>query len=162
MERTVTPAAIDLQGGLPVGELAELMQAFGLPCPGEDESVFTPEEARVFVELGELNELWPTEVRLQVARTYGAMVAGIVRAEVQAFRMYTEPHVRERGGDATAQLRAIQSAFARLLPLADPLLLGVHRRWIEYELAQRAVSAAELHAGTFGLPGGCRGDVPVL
>jgi adenylate cyclase len=31
--------------------------------------------------------------------------------------------------------------------------LGVHRRWIEHELAQRAVSAAELHAGVVGLPG---------
>jgi adenylate cyclase len=33
------------------------------------------------------------------------------------------------------------------------LLLGVHRRWIEHELAQRAVGAAELHAGDVGLPG---------
>jgi adenylate cyclase len=47
----------------------------------------------------------------------------------------------------------VQSAFERLLPLADPLLLGVHRRWIEHELAQRAVHAAELHAGMDALPG---------
>lgn len=36
---------------------------------------------------------------------------------------------------------------------ADPLRLGVHRRWMEHELAQRAVSAAELHAETAELPG---------
>jgi adenylate cyclase len=48
----------------------------------------------------------------------------------------------------------LQSAFERLLPLADPLLLGVHRRWIEHELAQRAVSAAERSAGSAALPGG--------
>jgi hypothetical protein len=88
-----------------------------------------------------------------VARAYGAMVAGIARAELQAFQTYTEPYVHKNGGGAAAQLRAVQAAFERLLPLADPLLLGVHRRWIEHELAQRAVSAAELHAGTVGLPG---------
>jgi class 3 adenylate cyclase len=61
--------------------------------------------------------------------------------------------VREQGGDPVAQLRTVQSAFERLLPLADPLLVGVHRRWVEHELAQRAVSAAERRAGTTGLPG---------
>jgi class 3 adenylate cyclase len=33
------------------------------------------------------------------------------------------------------------------------LLLSVHRRWIEHELAQRAVGAAELRASIVGLPG---------
>lgn len=153
LARTVTPAAIELEGGLPVAAIAELMQAFGLPRPGADEPVFTPEEERVFIALQELEELWPSEVRLQVARAYGAMVGGIVRAELQAFQLYTEARVRDRGGGAFAELRGVQSAFARLLPLTDPLLLGVHRRWIEHELAQRTVSAAELHAGAAALPG---------
>lgn len=153
-ERTVSPVAIEAQGGLPVGEVAELMEAFGLPRPQAAAPTFTAEEARVFVALRELDELWPAEVRTQVARVYGAMLAGIARAETQAFQMYTEHHVREEGGDTAAQLRAVQSAFERLLPLADPLLLGVHRRWIEHELAQRAVSVAERSAGTAGLPGG--------
>jgi adenylate cyclase len=152
-ERTVTPGTIESQGGLSVGEIAELMEAFGLPRPDANDPTFTPDEARAFVELGQLDELWPAEVRLQVARAYGAMVAGIARAELQAFQTYTEPYVHKSGGGAAAQLRAVQAAFERLLPLADPLLLGVHRRWIEHELAQRAVSAAELHAGTVGLPG---------
>lgn len=152
-ERTVTPATVAASGGLPVGAIAELMEAFGLPRPRADEAVFTPEEARVLVELGELDELWPAEVRMQVARAYGAMMGSIARAEVQAFQTYTRPHVRAAGGNAEEQLQAIQSAFRRLLPLADPLLLGVHRRWIEHELGQRAVRAAERHAGTAGLPG---------
>ena len=153
LERTVTPAAIQSGGGLATAEIAELMQAFGLPSPDPDQPAFTPEEARAFVELGVLDELWPAEVRIQVARAYGAMIGGIARAELQAFQMYTEPHVRDRGGDPAGQLQALQSAFQRLLPLADPLLLGVHRRWIEYELAQRAVRAAELHVGVGALPG---------
>jgi adenylate cyclase len=81
------------------------------------------------------------------------MLAGIARAETQAFQLYTERHVREEDDDTAAYLGAIQSAFERLLPLADPLLLGVHRRWVEHELAQHAVSAAERSAGSAVLPG---------
>ena len=151
--RTVSAAEIESQGGLAFSEVAELMEAFGLPRPGAADAVFTPEEARVLVALRELDELWPAELRMQTARVYGAMLAGIARAEAQAFLVYTEPHVREERGDTAAHLNALQSAFERLLPLADPLLLGIHRRWIEHELAQRAVSAAERTAGSAGLPG---------
>jgi len=153
-ERTVSPAEIESQGGLAVSEVAELMEAFGLPRPRAADPVFTPEEARVLVALRELDALWPAQLRMQTARVYGAMLAGIARAEAQAFQVYTEPHVREESGATAAQLGGIRSAFERLLPLADPLLLGVHRRWIEHELAQRAVSTAERSAGSAGLPGG--------
>jgi adenylate cyclase len=130
-----------------------MLEAFGLPRPAADDLVFTPEEARVLVELGALDDLWPAEVRLQVGRVYGAMLSSIARAEVQAFQMHTEPHIRGSRGEAAAQLRALQAALERLLPLADPLLAGVHRRWVEHELAQRAVSAAEARAYGHGLPG---------
>ncbi len=153
LERTVTPAAIEREGGLAVGEIAELMEAFGLPRPGADDPTFTPEEGRVFVELARLDDLWPAKVRRQVARAYGAMLGDIARAELQAFQIYTEPQLRARGGDPAAQLQAIQSAFGQLLPLADPLLVGVHRRWVEHQIAQGAVRAAELDGGPLGLPG---------
>ena len=152
-QRSVSAAEIESRGGLSVSEVAGLMEAFGLPRPRAADPVFTPEEARVLVALRELDELWPAELRMQTARVYGAMLAGIARAEAQAFQVYTEPHVRDEGGDTAAHLSALQSAFERLLPLADPLLLGVHRRWLEHELAQRAVSAAERTAGSAGLPG---------
>jgi adenylate cyclase len=153
LERIVTPAAIEHDGGLKVAEISELMEAFGLPRPAADDPTFTPEEARVLVELARLEELWPARVRRQVARAYGAMLGDIARAELQAFQTYTEPQVRARGGDPAAQLLAIQSAFGRLLPLADPLLVGVHRRCVEHQIAQGAVSAAERHVGPAGLPG---------
>jgi len=153
LERTVTPAAIEGEGGLDVDEIAELMEAFGLPRPRPGDPTFTPEEARVLVALAGLDELWPAKVRLQVARAYGAMLSDIARAELQAFQMYTEPRARARGGGPAGQLRAIQTAFRRLLPLADPLLLGVHRRWLEHQIAQGAVRAAELQLSPVGLPG---------
>lgn len=136
-----------------MAEIAQLVEAFGLPRPAPDDPSFTPDEANVLIQLGELGDVWPPEVRMQVGRAYGAMLAGIACAEVQAFQVYTEPHVRGQEGDPVKQLRAVQAAFARLLPLADPLLLGVHRRWVEHELAQRAVSVAEDEAGASVLPG---------
>lgn len=153
LERTVTPAAIEREQGLPVDEIAALMEAFGLPRPNADDPTFTPEEARVFVRLAALDELWPAKGRLQVARAYGAMLGDIARVELETFLTYTEPQARAGGGDPAGQLRAVQSAFQQLLPLADPLLLGVHRRWVEHRIAQRAVSAAESELGSVGLPG---------
>ena len=153
LERTVTPSAIEKEGGLDVGEIAELMEAFGLPRPSPTDPAFTPEEARVLVTLAGLDELWPAKVRLQVARAYGAMLSDIARAEWHAFQMYTAPRARAREGDPADELRAVQAAFRRLLPLADPLLLGVHRRWVEHQIAQGAVRAAELHLSPVELPG---------
>jgi class 3 adenylate cyclase len=153
LERTITPADIELQGGLPVDQVAQLMEAFGLPRPAASDPAFTPQEAQVLVELRNVDDVWPAEVRMQVARAYGAMLAGIARAELQAFQTYTEPQLLAQELDPMARLRATRAAFARLLPLADPLLLGVHRRCIEHELSQRAVSAAEGSAGVGALPG---------
>jgi class 3 adenylate cyclase len=40
-----------------------------------------------------------------------------------------------------------------MLTLPDPLLVGVHRRWLEYELTQETVRAAEEYADELRLPG---------
>ena len=143
LERTLSAADIVSRGGLGVEETAAIMHAFGLPLSAADEPAFTPEEAHVLVELRRLEELWPAEVRIQVGRAYGAMLAGIARAELQAFQLHTERIVLEQGGDAAARLVALKLALERLLPLADPLLVGMHRRWIEHELGQRAISTVE-------------------
>ena len=153
LERTVSPADIASRGGLGIDEIAKLMEAFGLPRPDAEEPAFTPTEARVLTELRELEEFWPAEVRIQVGRAYGAMLAGIARAELQAFQTQTAQRLPQSDGDAAAQLDALNSAIERLLPLADPLLVGMHRRWIEHELGQRAISAAEQRAGIGVLPG---------
>ncbi len=70
---------------------------------------------------------------------------------IELFRHYAEPRLRTDHTDRLGGLRAVQSAFERLLPLADPVLLGVYHRWVEHELAQAAVSEAE--ASSHALPG---------
>lgn len=142
-ERTLTAESIEAAGGLTVSELRAMFSAFGLPPPEPDEPEFTPEEARVFTELDDLRDLLPEELAIQVARVYGRLLNRIAQTEMQLFRVFVERSLRAEGDDSPASLQAVQSAFARLLPLTDPMILGVHRRWVEYELAQAAVTAAE-------------------
>ena len=142
--RTVTPADIAAQGGTSVDETGELMLAFGFPAPAANEPTFTAEEAHVFIQLGRLRKIWPQELTIQLARLYGRSLARIADAELQAFRRYSVPLLTQQEPDRVAELGAVQSAFEDLLPLADPLLLGVHRRWMEHELAQVAAHDAEV------------------
>jgi hypothetical protein len=152
-ERTMTLAQIEARGGLPAPDMAAIMQAFGLPAPPLDEPAFTPAEARVFQELNQLKEFWPQDLMLQVARVYGRMLSRIAGSEAQAFWQHTVPYLRSRNPDQVTELGAMQAAFERLLPLADPLLLGVHRRWVEYELGQAAVRDAEQPSSALEPPG---------
>jgi class 3 adenylate cyclase len=143
--RTVTPAEIEAQGGLSAEQTGEVMQAFGFPPPTADEPAFTESEAHVFVQLGHLRKIWPQNLMVQLARLYGRTLARVADAELQAFQRYSIPVIAQHQ-DRVANLAAVQSAFDELLPLADPLLVGVHRRWIEHELGQVAANDAELRA----------------
>jgi class 3 adenylate cyclase len=151
-ERTVSAADVEAAGGLAAAEVQTLIAAFGMPAPEAAQPALTPAEAHVFVELERLRDVWPPELAIQIGRIYGRLLARIAQASVQLFRVYVERRLRAEGGDSLATAEAIQQAFASLVPLADPLLIGVYRRWVEYELAQEAVSEAEIRT-VLTLPG---------
>jgi len=152
-ERTVTPEQIEAQGGLRVDETRLIALNFGLRVPERDEPYFTDAEAAALRRFGELREIWPPEVYLQVVRVYGQALAHIAQAEIHAFRHNVESRLRAAAGGTLPALPAVHSAFGQLLPLADPMLLGVHRRRVEHELAQAAVREAELRTPEGVLPG---------
>jgi adenylate cyclase len=138
VRRTVSARDIEKAGGLPAEDVLAMIQGFGLSASDADEPWFTEEEARVFIALPNLEALWPRDAYLQVARVYGQALAEIARAEVQSFRRnLTDDLVAE------AHLRELRDGVETLLPLADPILAGIHRRWVEHELAQASVSVAE-------------------
>lgn len=149
-ERTLSAADVAARGGPPLEEVRMFWEAFGLPIDDEHEPDFTEEEADIFMRLHEMRDVWPPEVGLQVARVYGRLLARIAQTEVQLFRLYVEPRLRE-GHDPLAALTATRDVFARLLPVSGPLILGVHRRWLEHHMAQEMVRAAESESGH--LPG---------
>lgn len=152
-ERTVSPSEIEADGGLSVAETQIVALGFGLPAPGPDEPFFTAAEATVLKRFGELREIWPPEVYIQIVRVYGQALAHIAQTEIHLFRLHVEPRLRAANVGTLGALLAVREAFGQLLPLADPMLLGVHRRSVEHELAQAAVREAELETPDGALPG---------
>jgi adenylate cyclase len=152
-ERTVSPAQIEAEGGLTVDETRLLVLNLGLPAPDPQEPYFTAAEAHVLVRFGSLRKIWPPAVYLQIARVYGQALAHIAQTEINLFRLYIEPNLRGVSGGPARARQAVQEAFGELLPLADPILLGVHRRRVEHELTQVAVRAAEIRTREGVLPG---------
>jgi adenylate cyclase len=143
-ERTVSARDIHARGGLSVAEIRVMIEAFGLPVPDPEQPAFTPTEAEVFMRLKELEDIWPPDVAVQAGRVYGRLLARIAQTELQLFRVFVVPRLRAEGRDPDETLRAARDAFEALLPLADPLIVGVHRRWLEHELAQEAAVTAEV------------------
>ena len=142
LRRTVSPRDIEEAGGLPADEVIAGVKAFGLSVESADDPWFTEEEARVFIQLAEMRALWPRDTYLQVSRVYGQALATIARAEVQSVL-----HTISAEMARDASLGELRDGIEALLPLADPILAGVHRRWVEHELAQASVHAAEEDAG---------------
>jgi adenylate cyclase len=152
-ERTVSAREIERSGGPRADATASIVEAFGLLPPDPDDPYFTDAEAEVFRQLSELSDVWPPELYLPVSRVYGRALARIARAETQAFRERVEPRLRRASGDRLSALPVVHWAFERLLPLSDPLLVGVHRRLLEREVSQARVAEAEERARGDSLPG---------
>jgi adenylate cyclase len=151
--RTVSAAQIEASGGMPVERIGELMQAFGLPLPAPDELAFTPDEARVLKQLWQLREVWPFELSIQLGRIYGRLLARIAHASVQLWVSVVEPRLQVTDLEDRLRVLAAAETFDGLLPVADTLITGVHRRWIEHEASQIAILGAERDAGDQALPG---------
>ena len=152
-DRTFSPADIEAGGGLSVAQCQELMRAFGLGAPEPDEPAFTAEEARALTELQRHQDVWPFELGVQMARLYGRLLARIAQASVQQWLAVSEPRLRAAEPDELRRTLAAADSFDRLLPVADALLAGVHRRWVERESAQIAVRTAESGVGSALLSG---------
>jgi adenylate cyclase len=142
-ERTVSARDIEAEGGMSAQEIGRMIESFGLPVPDPDQPAFTREEADVFVRLKRLEDVWPPDVAVQVGRVYGRLLSRIAQTELQLFRVYVLPRLRAEDRDRDETLQAVRDAFEELLPLADRMITGVHRRWLEHELAQEAVMSAE-------------------
>jgi class 3 adenylate cyclase len=154
--RTVSATEIERRGGWPVPSTLAMIAAFGFPCPEPDDPYFSTAEADALIGGAARQEWWPMEVQIEVSRVWGQALARMASAEVDNFRLETEPRVRAGKVKPAQALETIQRALAELLPLADPLILGIHRRWVDHELTQYAVRDAEEYA-----PGAILGAVDV-
>ncbi len=158
--RTVSAAQIEANGGLPASDIQEMLKSFGLAPPDPDEAYFTAEEAEAFRELGRLEDVWPAEVRLEIARVYGQALGRIAQTELHLFNTHVQARLKESAPNPLDTLSATRQAVAWLLPLVDPLLHAVHRRKLEHEITQAA--AWEVESETEGLPVPGAVDVSLL
>jgi adenylate cyclase len=150
--RTVSAAQIEASGGMPVERVGELMEAFGIPLLVAEKPAFTPDEARVLEQLWRLRDVWPLELSVQLGRIYGRLLARIAHASVQLWSSVVEPRLEAADLDDRLRLLAAAETFDALLPVADTLLIGIHRRWVEREASQIAIRGAEREAGEDTLP----------
>ena len=151
--RTVSAAQIETSGGMPVERIGELMEAFGIPLLAAEEPAFTPDEARVLEQLWQLRDVWPLELSVQLGRIYGRLLARIAHASVQLWTSVVDPRLQAADLDDRLRVLAAAETFDALLPVADTLLTGIHRRSIEREASQIAIRGAEREAGDQTLPG---------
>lgn len=156
VSRTVSAGEIERRGGWPVATTLAMISAFGFPRPEPDDPYFSAAEADALIGAAAREEWWPMEVQIEVSRVWGQALARMAAAEVHNFRFETEPRVRAGKVKPAEALETIQRALAELLPLADPLIVGIHRRWVDHELTQYAVRDAEEYA-----PGAIPGAVDV-
>jgi adenylate cyclase len=129
---------------MPAEQAQELMRAFGLPLADPEEAAFSPAEAAAISELWRQQDVWPFENGVQIARLYGRLLARIAQASVAQWLSVVEPRLRDIEPDIRQRTVSAAESFNRLLPVADALLIGVHRRWVEREAAQIAIRNAEL------------------
>jgi adenylate cyclase len=135
--RTVTPGQLESQGGPPLEELARFMNGFGFPLPAPSEPTFTPSEAAAMAELWRRRDVWPFDLAVRVSRVYGRLLARIAHAEVQMWVSVVEPSLREHPDERTRALSGADT-YEELMPLASEILVAVHQRWVEREMAQMA------------------------
>ncbi len=144
--RRISAADIERDDGLPAAETQAVLSGFGLSPPAPEDPYFTEEEAEVFRAIARLGDVWPHEVRMQVSRVYGQALGRIAQTEVHVFLSRVRPWIEQISPNPLEALAAVRQAFEVLLPLADPMLLGVHRRKVEQELTQAAVWEVEIEA----------------
>lgn len=143
--RTVSAAEIEARCGMPADALKELMRGFGVTVPDRDQPGFTPAEADALVRLWE-SEVWPFELAVELSRMYGRLLARIAHATMQLWATVVEPRLIAVAGGNQARDVGVD-AFEELLPVADALLVGVHRRWLAREAVQLAFRNAPAAGG---------------
>src|SRR4051794_7553078 len=88
----------------------------------------------------------PLVAFLQLVRVYGQALAQIADAEVKLFHLYVhEPMIRD-GAPVLAIAEELSDLASELMPLAGPIMDGVHQRLLRHFLEQDVVGHLELVA----------------
>jgi adenylate cyclase len=140
--QTVTLRQAAAEVGLEPALVERVYQSLGLPAPLLDR--LSERDLRMLRNLAAvLDAGFPLVALLQIVRVYGQALAQIADAEVRLFHLYVhEPLMRD--GVPSLRIAEDMEGLAReLLPLAAPLMDGIHRRYLAHFVEQDVVGHME-------------------
>src|SRR3954451_25005818 len=93
---------------------------------------------------------FPLVAFLQLVRVYGQALERIADAEVRLFHLYVHEPLIHDGVDNLEMAEEMQGLARELLPLATPVMDGLHQRFLQHFLDQDVVGHMELEIDADG------------
>jgi adenylate cyclase len=135
--------------GLEPGLIQRMWSSLGFPAASRhgftDEDLELLEYAASVLQTG-----FPLVAFLQLIRVYGQALAQIADAEVKLFHLYVHEPLMRDGVPGLEMAEEMETLAADLLPLAAPVMDGVHRRLLRHFVQQDVVGHMEAE-GDFDL-----------
>lgn len=140
-----TLADVAERTGLEPALIGRMWSALGFPAAARhgfaDEDVELLEYAAEVLRSG-----FPLVAFLQLIRVYGQALAQMADAEVKLFHLYVHEPLMRDGVPGLEMAEEMRTLAAELLPLAAPMMDGVHRRLLRHFLEQDVVGHMEAEA----------------
>jgi adenylate cyclase len=132
--------------GLEPGLIRRIWTSLGFPS-GDDEPTFNDDElALLDYAAAVLDSGFPLVAFLQLIRVYGQALAQIADAEVKLFHLYVHEPLMRDGVPGLEMAEEMEGLASDLLPLAAPMMDGLHRRLLQHFVEQDVVGHMELEA----------------
>lgn len=138
----LTPEEVASRTGLEPALVRRVGEAFGFSAEGIER--ISGSDLQLFEHVAQaLDGGFPLVAMLQLARIYGQALGRVADAEVRLFRLYVrDPLVRE-GGSPLDAAEAVARLATHVMPLANRVIMDVHRRSLHWFIEQDAVSLVE-------------------
>jgi adenylate cyclase len=131
--------------GLEPALIQRMWSSLGFPVGSRhgftDEDIELLEYAATVLQAG-----FPLVAFLQLIRVYGQALAQIADAEVKLFHLYVHEPLMRDGVPGLEMAEEMETLAADLLPLAAPMMDGLHRRLLRYFIEQDVVGHMETEA----------------
>jgi adenylate cyclase len=128
--------------GLEPALIQRIWSSLGFPAGSRQG--FTDQDLELLAYAARVLETgFPLVALLQLIRVYGQALARIADAEVKLFHLYVHEPLMRDGMPGLAMAEEMEALAADLLPLAAPMMDGLHRRLLRHFIEQDVVGHME-------------------
>ena len=128
--------------GLDVGLVRRLIAGLGINTETVD-TVSEDELQLLRYVAAVLDAGFPLVALLQLVRVYGQAMARIADAEVRLFHLYVHEPLLRSGTTGVETAEQMHAMSRQVLPLAGPVLDGIHQRYLQFFMEQDVVGHME-------------------